>query len=140
MAKPSKTAAKEPQRPYTCGFCESGIGWRIVTATGRTRCPGSMPYASAGKAVVCACAESGHDTGPCGEARAREAVEQATRWTPGQLEAVIHAALQDRDFKGVEAALRLLALEDPYQAQEILDILNLAVAIRGEAAEPAGTP
>lgn len=140
MAKPSKTAPKEPQCPYTCGFCETGIGWRVVTATGRTRCPGSMPYASAGKAIVCACAESGHDTGPCGEAKARQAVEEATRWTPGQLEAVIHAALKDRDFQGVEAALRLLALEDPHRAREILDTLNLAVSLRDGAVEPAGTP
>lgn len=73
MAKPSKAAAKEQQRPYICGFCQTGIGWRIVTVTGRTRCPGSMPYASAGKPVVCACAESGHDTGACGDAKARAA-------------------------------------------------------------------
>lgn len=42
-----------------------------------------------------------------------------------ELTAIIAAALHDRDFKAVAAALRLLALEDPHRAAAVHQTLLL---------------
>lgn len=49
--------------------------------------------------------------------------------TPGDLEIVFHMALRAGDAKGVEAALRLLAVQDPARAQMLFDLLKTALHI-----------
>lgn len=45
----------------------------------------------------------------------------------GTLERVFHAALTDGDVRGVEAALRVLAVRDPERAQRLYDDLKFAL-------------
>lgn len=42
-------------------------------------------------------------------------------------ERIFHAALGDGDTTGVEAALVLLAVRDPYRAQQLMDSTRLAL-------------
>lgn len=57
------------------------------------------------------------------------------RLTPGQLptaqqaEEIFDAALHAGDARGVDAALRILAVRDPHRAQLLFDILEFACAI-----------
>jgi hypothetical protein len=49
--------------------------------------------------------------------------------SPGDLEIVFHMALRAGDAKGVEAALKVLAVQDPARAQMLFDLLKTAVHI-----------
>ena len=49
--------------------------------------------------------------------------------TSDQLLAGIHRALKARDFEGVAALLRILAVQDPHAAQAVLDALSIAQAV-----------
>jgi uridine phosphorylase len=52
--------------------------------------------------------------------------------TPDQLEQVFHAALKEGDARGVGAALRLMAVQDPGRAQRLADALDTALKIACE--------
>jgi hypothetical protein len=49
--------------------------------------------------------------------------------TPDECEQIFHAALTAGDARGVEAALMLMAPQDPHRAQMLLDTVRLALAI-----------
>lgn len=51
--------------------------------------------------------------------------------TADQLEEVFHAALRAGDAKDVDAALRLMAVQDPHRAELLLDMLQLALQLAG---------
>ena len=51
------------------------------------------------------------------------------RPTPDELERVFRAAVSDGDAQGVDAALRLMAVQDPHRAQRLLDALDGALTI-----------
>jgi len=44
-------------------------------------------------------------------------------------ERIFHAALGQGDIAGVEAALRILAVKDPYRAERLMDLTRVALAI-----------
>lgn len=44
-------------------------------------------------------------------------------------ERIFHAALADRDWKGVEAALTVMAPQDPRRAQLLYDTLKVGLAL-----------
>jgi len=48
------------------------------------------------------------------------------------LELVFHAALRAGDTKGIEAALRLLTIQDPARAEELFKLLRVALAIAAD--------
>jgi hypothetical protein len=50
-------------------------------------------------------------------------------WTAAQLEQVFHAALEDGDTKGVEAALTLLSGKDPARAVRLYEDLTFALRV-----------
>ncbi|MEV0726023.1 hypothetical protein AB0I37_24995 [Micromonospora purpureochromogenes] len=52
-------------------------------------------------------------------------------------ERIFHAALAARDFKGVEAALTVMAPQDPHRAALLFDTLKVGLAI---AEERRGAP
>lgn len=52
---------------------------------------------------------------------------------PATLELILHAALRDRDWVGVDAALRRLAVVDPRRCRELIDLVRLALAVAGPA-------
>lgn len=56
------------------------------------------------------------------------------RFTPDECEQIFHAALGAGDIRGVEAALTLLAVQDPHRAQHLVDLTKMALMIR-EAGE-----
>jgi hypothetical protein len=62
---------------------------------------------------------------------------QAGTWDAATLTKIIDEALQARDFPAVIAALKVLAVTDPVQAQAVLDTINLGLLIAG-ASDPAG--
>jgi len=47
------------------------------------------------------------------------------------LEEVFHAALRAGDALGVDAALRLMAVQDARRAEELLDCVRLALHVAG---------
>lgn len=49
--------------------------------------------------------------------------------TPDVLVQMFHAALAAGDVRGVEAALKVLAVRDPHRAQELHDALELGLEI-----------
>lgn len=49
--------------------------------------------------------------------------------TPDVLETIVHAALKAHDLKGVEAALMLMAVRDPYRCEQLRDTLLAALAV-----------
>jgi hypothetical protein len=49
--------------------------------------------------------------------------------SPADLELAFHAALTAGDAKGVEAALMLMAPQDPHRAQLLLDLVHVAVVV-----------
>ena len=57
-------------------------------------------------------------------------------WTKDQLVMLISEAIKDRDFKAVEALLRLLAVKDGYEAERVYETLKLGVAL-ARANDPA---
>ena len=57
--------------------------------------------------------------------------EWATRLSADDVERLFHAALSDGDPRGVEAALRLMAVKDPHRARQLLDATRTALAIVG---------
>ena len=59
--------------------------------------------------------------------------------TPDQLEVIFHGALKAGDAKGVEAALRVLAVDDPRRAQLLLDALELALHLASVARGGGGS-
>lgn len=52
-------------------------------------------------------------------------------WDAEALERVMRAALREGDVQAVVAALRLMAPLDPGRAQELLDTLQLGLALAG---------
>lgn len=56
-----------------------------------------------------------------------------TRFDADTCERIFYAALKEGDIKGVEAALRVMAPQDPQRAQRLLDSLRDALAIRNGA-------
>jgi hypothetical protein len=52
------------------------------------------------------------------------------QWDADTLIKVIGEALRRADFKGVEAAIRVLATVDPQRAQDVLDTIQAGLAIR----------
>jgi hypothetical protein len=56
--------------------------------------------------------------------------------SPADLEVAFHAALTAGDAKGVEAALMLMAPQDPQRAQMLLDLLHVAVVVAQASEEP----
>jgi hypothetical protein len=65
-------------------------------------------------------------------------VDNAT-WLAGTTaddwEHVFHAALERGDIQGVEAALRVLAIKDPHRAQELMDLLRMALVVRDSGSQ-----
>jgi hypothetical protein len=59
-----------------------------------------------------------------------------TKVTPEQIEAAFHLALKAGDVKAVDGFLRMLAVVDPRRAQELLDQLRLALALRVAGERP----
>lgn len=57
-----------------------------------------------------------------------------------QCEEIFHAALSAGDGRGVEAALRLLAVQDPHRAQALLDLTRFALDFAREQSGAAGPP
>lgn len=53
---------------------------------------------------------------------------------PATLELILHAALEARDMPGVAATLRLMAGCDPRRAATLLEVVNVALALRSEVA------
>lgn len=49
--------------------------------------------------------------------------------TAEDCERIFHAALGEGDTRGVEAALRILAVKDPHRAQYLMDLTRAALAI-----------
>lgn len=49
--------------------------------------------------------------------------------TPEQCERIFHAALGAGDTRGVDAALRCLAVQDPHRAQELLDLTRAGLDV-----------
>lgn len=49
--------------------------------------------------------------------------------TAAHCEEIFHAALKAGDARGVEAALMLLAVRDPYRAQHLLDCTRFALDV-----------
>lgn len=47
-------------------------------------------------------------------------------------ETILHAALAARDWRGVEAALLVLTVQDPQRAQLLYDTLKVGVALANE--------
>jgi len=58
----------------------------------------------------------------------------ATEWNPEVLTRIIHEAMKARDFPAVVAALKVLAVTDPAQAQAVLDTIELGLALNGMSA------
>lgn len=50
-------------------------------------------------------------------------------FTPDECETVFHAALKAGDARGVEAALLVMAPQDPHRAERLYDDLRAALAI-----------
>lgn len=61
----------------------------------------------------------------------------STTFDADTCERIFHAALAAGDIKGVEAALTLMAPQDPHRAQHLMDALRMGLVVR-EAAEPGG--
>ncbi len=55
--------------------------------------------------------------------------EWAAALTPDQVLAIIHACLKDRDWPGLDCALKLLAVKDPDLAQATMDTMRLGVKL-----------
>ncbi|PZG16477.1 hypothetical protein C1I95_17365 [Micromonospora craterilacus] len=55
-------------------------------------------------------------------------------------ERIFHAALAAGDFKGVEAALTVMAPQDPHRAQLLYDTLRVGLAIAEERQAAESTP
>ena len=51
-------------------------------------------------------------------------------FTTDQIVETIGAALRAGDMRGVEACLRVLAVQDPHRAQDVLDVLNVGLSLR----------
>ncbi|MER7331641.1 MULTISPECIES: hypothetical protein [unclassified Micromonospora] len=51
---------------------------------------------------------------------------------PDTCERIFRAALAAGDFKGVEAALTVMAPQDPHRAQTLHDTLQLGLAMAGD--------
>ncbi len=49
--------------------------------------------------------------------------------TADDCEQIFHKALEAHDMKGVEVALRLLAVKDPHRAQRLVDLTQMALII-----------
>jgi hypothetical protein len=49
--------------------------------------------------------------------------------TADQCEQIFHAALKQGDIRGVEAALRILIVHDPYRAERLMDLARMALII-----------
>jgi hypothetical protein len=49
----------------------------------------------------------------------------------GSLVEIFHAAVAAGDARGVDASLRLIAVQDAYKAQDLYDSLDLALRIAG---------
>ena len=58
-------------------------------------------------------------------------MSSAAEWNPEVLTRIIHEALKARDFPAVVAALKVLAVIDPVQAQAVLDTITLGLALNG---------
>jgi hypothetical protein len=56
--------------------------------------------------------------------------------SPADLELVFHAALKAGDAKGVEAALMVMAPQDPQRAQRLFDLLEIALEVAPQWAHP----
>lgn len=50
-------------------------------------------------------------------------------FTADQCERLFHAALAAGDARGVEAALTVMAPQDPYRAERLLNSIRMALAI-----------
>jgi hypothetical protein len=48
------------------------------------------------------------------------------------LEEILLRSLKDGDAKGVDASLKLIAVQDPHRAGILLDTIKVGLAIRGE--------
>ena len=58
-----------------------------------------------------------------------------SEFTDSQLAEGINAALQARDFHAVADLVRLLALQNPVRAREVLDVIETAIDNRRSPAE-----
>jgi hypothetical protein len=54
-----------------------------------------------------------------------------------QCEQIFHAALAAGDLRGVEAALTIMAVQDPHRAQRLVDLAQAALHIAGATVNPA---
>ena len=71
----------------------------------------------------------------------------ARRWTvadlspvetlvdPDTCERIVHAALAAGDIRSVEAALTVLAPQDPHRAQELIDAMQMGLILAATATE-----
>jgi hypothetical protein len=65
--------------------------------------------------------------------------EWAAGLTVADLDLLINRCVQERDFKGLSAALHLMAVKDPSRAEHWRDTLLLAVDLGRAAREPSQT-
>lgn len=55
--------------------------------------------------------------------------ERRILFTPDQCEEIYHAALGAGDIRGVEAALTVMAVQDPHRAQRLMDLTRMALIV-----------
>jgi hypothetical protein len=58
--------------------------------------------------------------------------------TADDCERIFHAALGEGDTRGVEAALHILAVQDPHRAQYLMDLTRAALVIADARSKTAG--
>lgn len=51
------------------------------------------------------------------------------------LETILAKSIEERDWKGVDASMRLIAVQDPRRAQILLDTMKVGIAISRERRE-----
>lgn len=59
----------------------------------------------------------------------------AAEWNPEVLTRIIHEAMKARDFPAVVAALKVLAVTDPVQAQAVYDTIEIGLQIAADVGE-----
>lgn len=55
--------------------------------------------------------------------------EWAAALSPGDCELIVHGALRAGDMEAVVAAMHLLATKDPHRAQQLLDVVQVALDV-----------
>jgi 3-keto-L-gulonate-6-phosphate decarboxylase len=64
-----------------------------------------------------------------GSAEQQSDAEWAASLTVADVDTILNRCVQQRDFTGLAAGLRLMAVKDPRRAEEWMDTLRLGVAL-----------